>query len=55
MEDVPFIEDVMDSDGVVIIEWADRIQDILPEKRIDVRIEIVGKDSRRIFIDDNRD
>ncbi|RKZ16308.1 tRNA (adenosine(37)-N6)-threonylcarbamoyltransferase complex ATPase subunit type 1 TsaE [bacterium] len=55
LEDVPFIEDIMNSDGVVIIEWAERILDVLPEKRIDVRIEIAGDNRRRVWINDNRD
>ena len=54
-EDVPFIEDIMNSGGVVIIEWAERILDVLPEKRIDVRIEIAGENRRRVWINDNRD
>ncbi|MCD6277632.1 tRNA (adenosine(37)-N6)-threonylcarbamoyltransferase complex ATPase subunit type 1 TsaE [candidate division WOR-3 bacterium] len=54
-EDVPFIEDIMNSGGVVIIEWAERILDVLPEKRIDVRIEIAGENRRQVWINDNRD
>jgi len=54
-EDVPFTEDIMNSDGVVIIEWAERILDMLPEERIDVRIEIAGENRRRVWINDNRD
>jgi len=54
-EDVPFIEDIMNSGGVVIIEWAERILDVLPEKRIDVRIEIARENRRQVWINDNRD
>jgi len=54
-EDVPFIEDIMNSGAVVIIEWAERILDVLPEERIDVRIEIAGENRRRVWINDNRD
>ena len=36
--------------GIVIIEWADRIAEILPEDCIDVYFEYVGDDKRRITI-----
>mgnify|MGYP000999505486 CR=1 FL=1 len=32
-------EDYFYSNGVTIIEWADRIKDILPENRMDIKIE----------------
>ena len=35
--------------GVCIIEWADLIEDILPKKRLDIRIKIVGED-KRVFV-----
>ena len=31
-------EDYFDGDGVVIIEWADIIEDILPEERLDIQL-----------------
>lgn len=34
--------------GVTIIEWADLISDILPKKRLDIKIKIVGE-NKRIF------
>lgn len=34
--------------GVTIIEWADLITDILPKKRLDIRIKIVDE-NKRIF------
>lgn len=34
--------------GVTIIEWADLIEDILPKKRLDIKIKIVGE-NKRIF------
>ena len=36
--------------GVTVVEWADKIKDILPEKRIDVRFSHAGKTKRRIRI-----
>lgn len=34
--------------GVTIIEWADLITDILPKKRLDIRIKIIDE-NKRIF------
>lgn len=34
--------------GVTIIEWSDLISDILPKKRLDIKIKIVGE-NKRIF------
>lgn len=34
--------------GVTIIEWADLIEDILPKKRLDIKIKIVGE-NKRVF------
>ena len=40
------IEDYFKKDGVVIIEWADTIEDVLPEERLDIKIKVIGEDSR---------
>ncbi|MBE6564101.1 MAG: tRNA (adenosine(37)-N6)-threonylcarbamoyltransferase complex ATPase subunit type 1 TsaE [Ruminococcaceae bacterium] len=34
--------------GIMAIEWSENIEDCLPEKRIEVRIEKIGEQSRRI-------
>jgi tRNA threonylcarbamoyladenosine biosynthesis protein TsaE len=47
------LEDLFDA-GVVVIEWADRIADILPEERSDVHFEHAGEDARQITIYDRR-
>ena len=47
------LEDLFD-EGIVVIEWADRIVDILPEDRIDVHFQHAGDDARQITIDDQR-
>lgn len=36
--------------GIVVIEWASRVAELLPAERIDVRIDTVGKRRRRIEI-----
>ncbi len=37
-------------DAVSVVEWADRIEEALPEDRLDVRLEVTGTDSRRITV-----
>ena len=36
--------------GVVVVEWAERIESLLPPDRIEVRIEPVGETVRRIDV-----
>ena len=40
------IEDYFKRDGVTIIEWADIIEDILPNERLDISIQIVDENTR---------
>ena len=40
------IEDYFKKGGVVIIEWADMIRDILPEERLDIKFKIVDEETR---------
>lgn len=40
------IEEYFDKGGVTIIEWADIIKDILPEKRLDITFKITGENKR---------
>ena len=52
MEEIGF-EEYVYSDGVCIIEWADLIKEILPEKRIEIEIRKdpdKGADYRRITL-----
>ena len=43
------IEDLLYSDGVSIIEWADRISDLLPAARIDVVIGLRDRPDERLI------
>lgn len=40
-------EDYVGADGVAVIEWADRIQDALPEEALLITIESVSENERR--------
>ena len=50
------IEEHMCGDEVVIIEWAERMERLLPEKRIDIHISSININTRKIVIlcPDNR-
>ena len=42
------IEEYFDKDGIVIIEWASTIKDILPEERLDIKIKVIDEETRSI-------
>ena len=43
------IEEYYKKGGICIIEWSETIEDYLPEKRLDIRIKVVGEE-KRVFI-----
>ena len=45
------IEEYFTKGGIVVIEWADTIRDILPEDRLDIKIKVSGEDSRTLVIE----
>lgn len=45
------IEDYLDSGALCLIEWPDRIDDILPDDTVRVNIEVLPDGSRRLLID----
>jgi len=45
-----FKEIVSNPKNIVAIEWADKIKRLLPKEKIDVRLEVAGKNRRRIAI-----
>jgi len=48
--DIEFLLEYFDRDGVCVIEWASIIEQDLPAERIDVKIERLDGDSRKIII-----
>ncbi len=44
------IEDHFSGDEVVIIEWAEKLERLLPERRIDINIETTDINARRFII-----
>lgn len=45
------IEEYFTKGGIVVIEWADTIRDILPSERLDIKIKVSGEDSRTLVIE----
>jgi tRNA threonylcarbamoyladenosine biosynthesis protein TsaE len=43
-------DEYFESDGLVLIEWADRIQGCLPRDRLEISITVTGAHSRRFEI-----
>lgn len=42
--------EILSSNGVFVIEWSEKIKNLLPGNTIDVYIEITGHESRKIII-----
>jgi tRNA threonylcarbamoyladenosine biosynthesis protein TsaE len=49
MEDTGYF-DYICGEGVVVVEWAEKIKALLPENRIDVTLEKTGDETRNILI-----
>ena len=43
-------DEYLSGDGVVVIEWADRITDALPPDRLDIALDAVSYDTRQITV-----
>ncbi len=43
-------DEYLSGDGVVVIEWADRIADALPLERIDIALTAAGPDKRHLMM-----
>ena len=42
------LTDFLDAGGVAVIEWADRVRDALPARRLEITMEHAGHDRRRL-------
>ena len=43
-------DEYFESDGLILIEWADRVEGCLPRPRVEVHIEVTGSQTRRFEI-----
>lgn len=41
-------DELLGADNICLIEWADRVEDVLPRRRIEIRIESISESSRQI-------
>ncbi len=48
--DLGFKEMMENPQNVVVIEWAEKAKDLLPQKRIEINFEIVNENERKITI-----
>ncbi len=44
------IEEYFTKGGVVVIEWADTIKDILPKERLDIKFRVIDENKRLIIL-----
>ena len=44
------IEEYFTKGGVTIIEWADLIEDYLPEERLDIKFKVTGENTRVLIL-----
>ncbi|MCK5862559.1 MAG: tRNA (adenosine(37)-N6)-threonylcarbamoyltransferase complex ATPase subunit type 1 TsaE [Candidatus Hydrogenedentes bacterium] len=44
-------EDFIESNGICVIEWADRAPRFLPAQRIDIHLDHAGGDARTLYIE----
>lgn len=44
------LDEYLNKDGIVIIEWADMIKSELPEERLEIKFKIVGEEKRILTI-----
>jgi tRNA threonylcarbamoyladenosine biosynthesis protein TsaE len=43
-------EEFFESNGLTIVEWADKVADCLPDERIEIDIEVTGATERRFIV-----
>ena len=44
------IEEYFTKGGIVVIEWAENIKNILPEERLDIKIKVLGENKRSLVM-----
>ena len=44
------IEEYFTKGGIVVIEWAKTIENILPKERLDIKFKIIDEDKRALLI-----
>jgi tRNA threonylcarbamoyladenosine biosynthesis protein TsaE len=44
------LDEILDRDAVVLLEWAERFPELLPDDRVEIRLTVEGEEGRRIEI-----
>ncbi len=44
------IEEYFEKGGIVVIEWADMIKDLLPKERLEIKFIVTGENKRNLII-----
>jgi len=44
------LDEIFDRDAVVLIEWGERFPQLMPPGRIEIRLEAIGEEARRIEV-----
>jgi len=52
---IGFAELLEQRDGVIVVEWPSRVESLLPARRIDVKLETLSPQVRRIETDEKRE
>lgn len=52
---LPLEEFFLKDNGITAVEWAEKAEGFLPERRVTINIEILSKNERNIEINDTRD
>ncbi|MFQ6117763.1 MAG: tRNA (adenosine(37)-N6)-threonylcarbamoyltransferase complex ATPase subunit type 1 TsaE [Candidatus Bipolaricaulia bacterium] len=50
LQEIGLEEYLLSDEGITVIEWADRVREIIPAGCIEIRIQILSLDERRISI-----
>lgn len=43
-------EEYFESPGLTFVEWADRVDHLLPDERLEIELEVIGDTSRRVLL-----
>ncbi|WP_071650330.1 tRNA (adenosine(37)-N6)-threonylcarbamoyltransferase complex ATPase subunit type 1 TsaE [Spirochaeta thermophila] len=44
------LEDILYGDGIAVIEWAEKVKTLLPERHVSITIEVVDASRRKITV-----
>lgn len=44
------LDEIFERDAVVLVEWGERFLELMPEDRVEVRLRVVGENSREVII-----